>query len=94
MKIWRSEVMRHIAMLVVIGHQCHWQKKQWRRDTIINKLFIVVKDGLVEEVYSTMAPEEIRVEVLDMDGIHNAPEMKEYLENRRAAAREILYRLD
>ena len=59
----------------------------------MQKLYIIVKGGMVQEIYSTMTSKEVSAEVLDLDGQYSE-EMKKELDFRRQAIRELMYRID
>lgn len=59
----------------------------------MQKLYIIVKGGMVQEIYSTMTFKEVSAEVLDLDGQYSE-EMKKELDFRRQAIRELMYRID
>ncbi|MDO4286366.1 MAG: hypothetical protein Q4C40_01415 [Eubacteriales bacterium] len=60
----------------------------------MDKVFIVVKDGMVQEVYSTMSQQEVYVEVLDLDVSGVDEEQEKALHFRHEAIRELMYRID
>lgn len=43
----------------------------------MQKLYIIVKDGMAQEIYSTMTSNEVSVEVLDLDGHVSEEQNKE-----------------
>ena len=59
----------------------------------MQKLYIIVKGGMVQEIYSTMTSKEVSAEVLDLDGQYSE-EMKKELDFRRQAIRELMHRID
>ena len=59
----------------------------------MQKLYIIVKGGMVQEIYSTMTSKEVSAEVLDLDGQYSE-EMKKELDFRRQAIRELMYRIE
>lgn len=59
----------------------------------MQKLYIIVKGGMVQEIYSTMTSKEVSAEVLDLDGQYSE-EIKKELDFRRQAIRELMYRID
>ena len=59
----------------------------------MQKLYIIVKGSMVQEIYSTMTSKEVSAEVLDLDGQYGE-EMKKELDFRRRAIRELMYRID
>ena len=59
----------------------------------MQKLYIIVKGGMVQEIYSTMTSKEVSAEILDLDGQYSE-EMKKELDFRRQAIRELMYRID
>ena len=59
----------------------------------MQKLYIIVKGGMVQEIYSTMTSKEVSAEVLDLDGQYSE-EMKKELDFRRQAIRDLMYRID
>lgn len=59
----------------------------------MQKLYIIVKDGMAQEIYSTMNSNEVSVEVLDLDGQVSKEQNKER-NFRYQAIRELMYRVD
>ena len=59
----------------------------------MQKLYIIVKGGMVQEIYSTMTSKEVSAEVLDLDGQYSE-EMKKEHDFRRQAIRDLMYRID
>ena len=59
----------------------------------MQKLYIIVKDGMAQEIYSTMNSNEVSVEVLDLDGQVGEEQNKER-NFRYQAIRELMYRVD
>lgn len=59
----------------------------------MQKLYIIVKDGMAQEIYSTMTSNEMSVEVLDLDGQVSVEQNKER-NFRYQAIRELMYRVD
>lgn len=60
----------------------------------MDRLFIIVKDGSVEEVYSTKSSNELYAEVLDFDSTERTEEEEKALQFRYEAVRELMYRID
>lgn len=59
----------------------------------MEQFFVVVKDGMVQEVFSTMAPNEVVTEILDMDSDCREEKEERALQFRYEAIRELMYRL-
>lgn len=59
----------------------------------MQKIYIIVKSGMVQEIYSTMTSSEIYPEVLDLDGQVSEEQDKER-SFRQQAIRELMYRID
>lgn len=59
----------------------------------MQKIYIIVKSGMVQEIYSTMTSSEIYPEVLDLDGQVSEEQDKER-RFRQQAIRELMYRID
>lgn len=57
----------------------------------MNRLFIIVKGGSVEEVYSTKSSNELYAEVLDFDSTEKE---EKALQFRYEAVRELMHRID
>lgn len=60
----------------------------------MDKVFIVVKGGMVQEVYSTMSQQEVYAEILDLDVSGTNEEQEKALHFRYEAIRELMYRID
>ena len=60
---------------------------------MMENLYVVVKGGMVQEIYSTMSSQELISEVLDFDGQVSEEEEKER-DFRYRAIRELMYRID
>ena len=60
----------------------------------MDKLFIIVKGGRVEEIYSTKTETEMYAEILDFDSMERTEEMEKDLQFRYEAIRELMYRID
>lgn len=59
----------------------------------MDKLFIIVKGGRVEEVYSTKTSNELITEILDFDSTDRTEEIND-LRFRYDAIQELMYRVD
>lgn len=59
----------------------------------MQKIYIIVKNGMVQEIYSTMTSDEIHPEVLDLDSQDSEEQDKER-SFRQQAIRELMYRID
>lgn len=59
-----------------------------------HKLYIIVKGGRVEEIYSTKTETELYAEILDFDSKERTEEMEKDLQFRYEAIRELMYRID
>jgi hypothetical protein len=59
----------------------------------VDKLFIIVKGGRVEEVYSTKTLTELYTEILDFDSIDRTEAEEKALQFRYDAVRELMYRV-
>ena len=57
------------------------------------KLFIVVEGGFVTEIYSSMPPAKLDVEILDFDGVEENSLAQNLLRQEYGAAKEELQRL-
>ena len=60
----------------------------------MDKLFIIVNGGRVEEIYSTKTETEMYAEILDFDSMERTEEMEKDLQFRYEAIRELMYRID
>ena len=60
----------------------------------MDRLFIIVKGGSVEEVYSTKSSNELYAEVLDFDSTERTEEEEKALQFRNEAVRELMHRID
>lgn len=60
----------------------------------MDKLFIIVKGGRVEEIYSTKTENELYAEILDFDSMERTEEMEKDLQFRYETIRELMYRID
>lgn len=60
----------------------------------MDKLFIIVKGGRVEEIYSRNTETELYAEILDFDSMERTEEMEKDLQFRYEAIRELMYRID
>lgn len=60
----------------------------------MDRLFIIVKGGSVEEVYSTKSSNELYAEVLDFDSTERTEEEEKALQFRYEAVRELMNRID
>ena len=56
----------------------------------MDKLFIIVKGGRVEEIYSTKTETELYAEILDFDSKERTEEMEKDLQFRYEAIRELM----
>lgn len=59
----------------------------------VNKLFIIVEHGMVQEICGAMQPEELDLEILDLDSNGSDPEAAETVRKRSRAVRESLNKL-
>ena len=60
----------------------------------MDRLFIIVKGGSVEEVYSTKSSNELYAEVLYFDSTERTEEEEKALQFRYEAVRELMHRID
>lgn len=59
----------------------------------MDKLFIIVKGGRVEEAYSTKTLNELYTEILDFDSIDRTKAEEKVFQFRYDAVRELMYRV-
>lgn len=59
----------------------------------MQKIYIIVEGGMVQEIYGTMTSNEVFVEVLDLDGQYSEEEKKE-LDFMYRAIRDLMYRIN